>query len=374
MDQSCLSSILPRRIRTPPKSRNRSYVQDTVEGEDGRLMKEKISPQKRPIVPIHRDRLDVQSFPVDSPKQVNPSSRRALSGLGHAVDGLRLFCRRPPCKSPGSDPSPQGPKQRVHRVEVLFDSRIDTNKELEYKSPTTSKTSRWLQHCAAATFRPRRRLHIIPETCCEPSSRPNEVVSPLPGSCMKPPRIPHNLTSGAAARAAAATQNEILESIRNQRPVEPKIPRDSESGVGIELQDRWEENKDEVVRKGQWSMPRLLWSLLIWCARLCLYSARRADGPHPILSRRELVNQRGVSFPQVASVSKFTSYMETNILQWIQFLLSARYHKNGSNSDRRFWAGESGTRSGLEEHVESTQGTQSTMAEWICRSNISRWA
>jgi F-box and WD-40 domain protein 1/11 len=68
---------------------------------------------------------------------------------------------------------------------------------------------------------------------------------------MKPPRIPDDLMSGAAARAAAATQNEILETVRNLRLVEPKVPRDSESGIGIEMRDPWDEDDDEVVRKGE---------------------------------------------------------------------------------------------------------------------------
>lgn len=163
------------------------------------------------------------------PKQSSPSSRGGLSGFSQAVDGLRLLRRRP-------------------------SSRIDRNENEDRQPSATSKSSRWLQHCAIGTFWPRRRMRIIQETSREQSIKHIDVVSPLPGSCLKPPRIPHDLTSGAAARAAAATQNEILESVRNQRSVEPKIPRDSESGIGIELRDRWEENKDKVVRKGQQSM------------------------------------------------------------------------------------------------------------------------
>ena len=68
---------------------------------------------------------------------------------------------------------------------------------------------------------------------------------------MKPPRIPDDLTSGAAARAAAANQNEILESVRNLMVIDSKIPGDSESGIGIDSRDRGEENEDDVVRKGE---------------------------------------------------------------------------------------------------------------------------
>ncbi|MCJ1479512.1 hypothetical protein MMC13_008198 [Lambiella insularis] len=58
-----------------------------------------------------------------------------------------------------------------------------------------------------------------------------------------PSIISLNPAGGAAARAAAAAQNEMLESIRSPTPrdksrlVEPKITNDSESGIGIELRE-----------------------------------------------------------------------------------------------------------------------------------------
>lgn len=214
-------------------------------------MKEKSSQSKHCIVPVHYDSLDVQRFSLDTSCQLNPSLRGGSSGLGHAIDGLRLFRRRSLSKSLGSYSSPSSPEQRVNGEAVFPDSRTNIYKNSDHRSSSTSRIPRWLKHCAAAAFRPRHRLRNISETHREPSLKPNHVTSPLPGSCTKPPRIPNNLMSGAAARAAAATQNEILESVRNLRPTEPKIPRDSESGIGIELRDQWEDDKAEVVRKGE---------------------------------------------------------------------------------------------------------------------------
>lgn len=64
-----------------------------------------------------------------------------------------------------------------------------------------------------------------------------------------------NLASGAAARAAAAAQNEILDSMRNITLAEPHLTRDSESGVGIEVRDSGEKMAEfdfdiPVVRQG----------------------------------------------------------------------------------------------------------------------------
>lgn len=50
-------------------------------------------------------------------------------------------------------------------------------------------------------------------------------------------RSPAEFPSGAAARAAAAAQHEVLDTIRNLRLTEPKVTGDSESGVGIEVRD-----------------------------------------------------------------------------------------------------------------------------------------
>ena len=85
----------------------------------------------------------------------------------------------------------------------------------------------------------------------------------FPGSESAPPESidlpgtsepPEKLTSGAAARAAAAAQNELLDALRHMRLTESKVTRDSESGVGIEVRTHGESTVDmgiPVVRKGE---------------------------------------------------------------------------------------------------------------------------
>ncbi len=76
---------------------------------------------------------------------------------------------------------------------------------------------------------------------------------PIPGIGIEPPQVPDSTTSGAAARAAAAAQNEMLESTRNMRLSEPIVTKDCESGIGIEVRDRGGESTDSttpVVRRG----------------------------------------------------------------------------------------------------------------------------
>lgn len=85
----------------------------------------------------------------------------------------------------------------------------------------------------------------------------------FPGSETAPPESidlpghsepPEKLASGAAARAAVAAQNELLDALKYMRLSEPKVTRDSESGVGIEVRTHGESTVDmgvPVVRKGE---------------------------------------------------------------------------------------------------------------------------
>lgn len=67
------------------------------------------------------------------------------------------------------------------------------------------------------------------------------LTAPIPGNRVEPPMLPNNAYAGAAARAAAAAQNELARMDRNAFKIyEPKLIRDSESGIGIDLRDRCE--------------------------------------------------------------------------------------------------------------------------------------
>ena len=75
----------------------------------------------------------------------------------------------------------------------------------------------------------------------------------VPGFGYESPRPPADSSSGAAARAAAAAQNEILATMRSLSLLEPKLTRDSESGVGIEVRDHTDEFAESevpIVRQG----------------------------------------------------------------------------------------------------------------------------
>ncbi|KAJ5092762.1 hypothetical protein N7456_008623 [Penicillium angulare] len=71
------------------------------------------------------------------------------------------------------------------------------------------------------------------------------VPAPIPGHGLEPPIVPNDRFSGAAARAAAAAQNEQMEMARLElarmergKTLDTQVTQDSESGIGIDLRDR----------------------------------------------------------------------------------------------------------------------------------------
>ena len=131
-------------------------------------------------------------------------------------------------------------------------SKPGTNSSMEDRLPFHSKSSGWLRRCVSATLRHPCRPSASLQPHDNSSVHADYLTSPIPGIGIEPPIIPENLTSGAAARAAAATQNEFLECVRNLRLTEPKIRRDSESGIGIEMRERGEESIEiPIARKGR---------------------------------------------------------------------------------------------------------------------------
>ncbi|KAF7586930.1 hypothetical protein BBP40_008004 [Aspergillus hancockii] len=75
----------------------------------------------------------------------------------------------------------------------------------------------------------------------EQEYRPASAYAPIPGNGFEPPVFPDNIYAGAAARAAAAAQNELARAERDgAKHSDTRLTRDSESGIGIDLRDRSE--------------------------------------------------------------------------------------------------------------------------------------
>jgi F-box and WD-40 domain protein 1/11 len=104
----------------------------------------------------------------------------------------------------------------------------------------------------------------------------------IPGIGFDPPVFSDDLSGGAAARAAAAAQNEMAKAervaCRGDSNLFDKTERDAESGIGIDLRDRSELSDEElaVVRIGNYILEDLFLGamLLISKSRSCQIPSR----------------------------------------------------------------------------------------------------
>lgn len=134
-----------------------------------------------------------------------------------------------------------GPSHDIHNF-----SRPGPNYIVEKEALAQPNTSGWLRRCMSTSLKHRPSTPSSSMTPPPPYDRSLifeddefTALPAMPGCAIEAElsRPSLNLVSGAAARAAAAAQNEILDSMRNITLAESHLPRDSESGVGIEVQD-----------------------------------------------------------------------------------------------------------------------------------------
>ncbi|CAL8576245.1 hypothetical protein XPA_002135 [Xanthoria parietina] len=169
--------------------------------------------------------------------------RASFPGFSHAVPDFRTIPKRMASqrKSPGvaNDICHNDLDFIHHPVESAHDKSTDEHSIWDEESHPLPhpKAPGWLRRCVTTTFRHRRRTFDSPsrpstakwtqnDTCCIPS----------PAIRASPPTLPENGTSGAAARAAAAAQNEMLDYLRKYKKdwKDRKVRGDAESGVGID--------------------------------------------------------------------------------------------------------------------------------------------
>lgn len=146
-----------------------------------------------------------------------PKRKRRIISMGKSMDEV------PYEKSP-------------HEDNLSRDTR--SNLQRDVRAPT------WLQRCIGVRTHGRLATPSTPlSPCNESPSETGQLPAPVfefgvvPGFGTEPPSPFADLSSGAAARAAAAAQNEILTAMRNMNLDELRINKDSESGVGIEVRD-----------------------------------------------------------------------------------------------------------------------------------------
>lgn len=133
--------------------------------------------------------------------------------------------------------------------DILPRQNLQPNLKTKLHDTSESRIKKWFRRCIGSKYPHQRRPSAAPYAHYNAPLQIDHCPAPIPGIGVEPPIIPDDPTSGAAARAAAATQNEILEFVRNLKLVEVRM--DAESGIGIEMQNKPEEIINAPIpRKG----------------------------------------------------------------------------------------------------------------------------
>jgi len=260
-----------------------------------------------------------QDLPRDS-KTLYDESRKSFSGLRDATD------------------DPRSPTKRIssRRKKGLFSLSRSTRDESEdypdkhslssclyalgQENVDCRPTRGWLRRCMSTNSRrhpsPPHSFTTIPPYHASPILEDDDYTALpiLPNYENGPYRPLEKLPSGAAARAAAAAQAEVLNIMENLRLAEPKTTRDSESGVGIEVRDRGDLVADfdfdiTVVRKGKLNRYLMQTSFAKIYDRSLRHSSRGISWTDISLSRRRLLDECGNGLASMESVSELALCM-----------------------------------------------------------------
>ncbi|KAL8863495.1 MAG: hypothetical protein Q9178_000176 [Gyalolechia marmorata] len=166
--------------------------------------------------------------------------RASFSGFSHAVSDLRTL----PKRMSSQRKNPVVANDTIHN-DLNYIHPTMQSAEKEYidepsiwdqgsRLPPQPKAPGWLRRCVSTTFRHRRRTFDTPSRPATAKWAQNDTFFiPAPAIGTSPPTLPENCTSGSAARAAAAAQNEMLDYLRKHKRDQKnrKVRGDGESGV-----------------------------------------------------------------------------------------------------------------------------------------------
>ena len=240
-------------------------------------------------------------YPETRPQTALPTQRRSPSisfSIKYGVHELRALGRRMSasvrCKGSKSKSEATDLSRATKMSPTLSHQSIDPWQE----SPSRSKGKGWFRGPHA-----RRRPSLPLLNQLDPPRY--SVLGPVPGSRHGPPILPHDMQSGAGARAAAAAQNEAFQSthklvthpsnldLLQVQTASLKLTRDSESGIGIDMHNREGsvEASIDVVRLDpvQFLATEMMEQILCWLDPLSLSQADRVSREWKVQARSHAV-------------------------------------------------------------------------------------
>ncbi|KAH8692734.1 putative F-box and WD40 domain protein [Talaromyces proteolyticus] len=176
---------------------------------------------------------EISEFPEPMPRH---RSAKSFSSIRHGVDGLRALGRRLSVTI----------RRKPSRHNIYASHEGGQEADLAGESAGHAGDGRhrnaWFKG-HSINRRPSFRSVSALQTFYAPTAN---MANFIPGMGFEPPVFPDEYSGGAAARAAAAAQNEMAKTGRDISAVDSKI-FDAESGIGIDLRDRSEFSDSELA-------------------------------------------------------------------------------------------------------------------------------
>lgn len=206
------------------------------------------------LVGVAVEEKEMESFPEAVPRR---RSAKSFSSLRHPMDGLVALGRRlsVTIRSKSSRNNlrvPGDEDEEPHNYHLYGHSHFKRHTSGHYEG-----RSRAWSGGQSINRRPSLNSVSALQSFYAPTA---SIPTPIPGHGKEPPILPNHKFSGAAARAAAAAQNERMEMVKlemaraeRERFLDSKFPQDSESGIGIDLRDRSDQSEVDlaIVRIGK---------------------------------------------------------------------------------------------------------------------------
>ncbi|KAJ5103438.1 hypothetical protein N7532_003967 [Penicillium argentinense] len=174
----------------------------------------------------------VEDFPEAVPRR---RSAKSFSSLRHPMDGLVALGRRLSVTLRH--------KSSKNNMEIEDDSpNYQVASHSSHKRNVASQSWDKQSRTWSNNFSINRRPSLNSVTALQGFYAPTASIPvPIPGHGMEPPILPNDKFSGAAARAAAAAQNEQVKLEMTKRELVSNVSDvrlDSESGIGFDLRDQ----------------------------------------------------------------------------------------------------------------------------------------
>ena len=238
------------------------------------------------------------------PQTALPLPRRSPSislSIRNSVQELRSLGRRMSASVRGKATKSRTDPADLSRAGIMSSITLHQPIDPWQESPSKSKGKGWFR---APHVRRRPSLPLLSQS--GPVDPPQYYMTgPVPGSRHGPPILPDTLQSGAGARAAAAAQNEAFQSTHRliTTPSTPellqcqtaglKLTRDSESGIGIDVQNghESEEGSIDIVRRDpvQFLATEMVEQILCWLDPVSLLQAERVSREWKVQARSHAV-------------------------------------------------------------------------------------